>query len=173
MRTVFGSIRDGFLLKFNSSGVLTYGTYVGGPNGQNFAYDVAVAATNQVVVVGATTGGANFPTTPGAFQPGFGGGSGDGDAFLLEIDTSVTGAGGLLYGTYYGGTNNEAFYGVAVDSSGKVYACGYTAVTRARDGHGRRWRDPVWHARRRADREVRRVPFRGIEQGVRHPRCGR
>ena len=85
LRTLFGSIRDGFLLKFNSSGVLTYGTYVGGPNGQNFAYDVAVAATNQVVVVGATTGGASFPTTAGAFQSGFGGGSGDGDAFLLKI----------------------------------------------------------------------------------------
>ena len=61
VRTLFGSIRDGFLLKFNASGVLTYGTYVGGPNGQNFAYDVAVVATNRVAVVGATVRGGELP----------------------------------------------------------------------------------------------------------------
>jgi Beta-propeller repeat len=76
-RTFGGGEGDAFVAKLNRSGSgLVWSTYLGGD-----AFDVAVGLDvdrrGNVVVTGETTS-TGFPTTPGAFQPSFGGGPGDG-----------------------------------------------------------------------------------------------
>ena len=48
-----------------------------------------------------------------------------GDAILAKFD----GTGGLRWATYYGGTGEDAWYSVATDSAGNVYASGQTEST--------------------------------------------
>ena len=78
----FGGGSDAFVTKLNPSGsALVYSSYLGG-NASDYGWGIAVDAADNAYVAGATSSG-NFPTTSGAFQPGFGGG--DGDAFVARI----------------------------------------------------------------------------------------
>jgi hypothetical protein len=79
---------DAFVTKLNATGTaILYSTYLGGDGpdpihgvGPARGYDegraIAVDANGDLYVTG-ITGSDNFPTTPGAFQPFFGGGLGD------------------------------------------------------------------------------------------------
>ena len=80
---------DVFVAKFNATGTaLEYATYVGGPGGDQAA-DLAIDSLGQAYVVG--TAEASFPTTPGAFHPGWG-------AFAFKL--SSTGS-QLLFSTFF------------------------------------------------------------------------
>jgi hypothetical protein len=61
-----------FVARLNSTGTaLVYATLFGGTNGNvSFAFGLTLDATSAPIVVGETNA-ANFPTTPGAFQPTF------------------------------------------------------------------------------------------------------
>src|SRR5437016_654718 len=72
-----------FVTKLNGTGsALAYSTYLGNGNGNASA--IAVDAAGNAYVTGIA--GPNFPTTPGAFQPTFGGGFSD--AFVTKLDPS-------------------------------------------------------------------------------------
>src|SRR5690606_12619096 len=58
--------------------------------------------------------------TANSHQTALGGG---GDAFLVKFDNT----GMRLWGTYYGGINNERGLGCAVDITGNIYLSGFTA----------------------------------------------
>ncbi len=60
---------------------LLYSTFLGGSNGEA-GQGIVVDATGGAYIAGYTSS-ANFPTTPGAFQPSCGGG----DAFMSTLDT--------------------------------------------------------------------------------------
>ena len=121
-----------FVAKLNPSGTdLVYATLVKGQTteSQNWPWGIAIDEGRNVYVTGQTTprftGADDFPTTPGAPQPNFGGGNSDAFAFKLNPTGS-----GLVYSTFLGGTGFEDIYGggaIAVDRDGNAYVAGSTA----------------------------------------------
>jgi hypothetical protein len=74
-----------------------YCSYLGEPSSiSTFALDMALDAEGASIVVG--TASPFFPTTPDAYQPGFGGGTWDGFASRIVTDPSWIGLGGALAG---------------------------------------------------------------------------
>ncbi|GLX70373.1 SBBP repeat-containing protein [Paenibacillus glycanilyticus] len=120
VQTVFTGDRDAFITKLNPTGTaLVFSTYIGGSasdSGQN----VAVDASGNVYVTGRTYSD-NFPVTPGAAQPTFGGLS---DAFVLKLSPDGS---TLLYSTYLGGSGHDYGLGIALDSETNAYVTGFTA----------------------------------------------
>src|SRR5439155_1451180 len=90
--------------------VLRYSTYLGGSS-YDVGNGIAVDANGNASVAG-QAGSDDSPTTPGAFQPTYGGGSFD--AFVTKLH--AIGA-MLLYSTYLGGFDLDFGYGIAVDAS--------------------------------------------------------
>jgi hypothetical protein len=122
-QTVFGgAVTDAYIAKLSSTGSsLPYVTYLGG-NAEDDGFGIAVDGSGHAFVTGLTFS-TDLPTTAGGFQlaPG-----GNGDAFVTEVDTTVTGAGSLLYSTYLGGGARDQGNAIALDSTGKVYVAGVT-----------------------------------------------
>ncbi len=121
---------DAFVTKLNPQGsALVYSTYLGG-NKYDAANGIAVDGTGSAYIVG-LTGSSNFPTTPGAFQSRFNGGSfvfvsqpgNAGDAFVSRLSPSGS---ALVYSTYLGGKRDDTALGIAIDSSGNAYVTGKT-----------------------------------------------
>jgi len=111
---------DVFVTKLSADGSsLVFSTYVGG-SGDDSGNAIAVDGSGNVFVAGGT-GSSNFPTTTGALQTTFGGGSLD--AFVFELASS---GGSLVYSTYLGGSGNDAALGMALDGSGNTYIVGLT-----------------------------------------------
>src|SRR5207302_858871 len=100
--------------------VLSYSTYLGGSGG-NVGYGIAVDATGNTYVTGFTTG--SFPTTAGAYQTTFGGGT---DAFVTELNALGS---ALLYSTYLGGSGFDVGNGIAVDATGNAYVPVFTTCS--------------------------------------------
>ncbi|HLK66557.1 MAG TPA: SBBP repeat-containing protein [Bryobacteraceae bacterium] len=87
---------DAFLTELNASGSsLIYSTYLGG-SGDDYAAGVAVDVTGDAYVTG-TTSSIDFPITPFAFQPVYGGNGGDcnftpcGDIFVTKFPLGAPG----------------------------------------------------------------------------------
>jgi hypothetical protein len=89
-----GDSGDAFITKLNADGsALVYSTYLGENENHN-AIGIAVDASGNAYVTGYTSGytnSTNFPTTPGAFQPNYGGGSFD--AFVAKLSPVPAAAG--------------------------------------------------------------------------------
>jgi Big-like domain-containing protein len=84
---VLGGSGDIFLTKFSSSGDLIYSSYLGGP-GPEFSPSVVVDRDTNAYISGgveatSSATGSTFPTTPGAFQQKFRGGSTD--SFVVKV----------------------------------------------------------------------------------------
>jgi len=114
---------DAFVAKLDPAGAaFVYATYLGG-SGDERGQGIAVDATGHAYPVGLTTS-LDFPTTPGAFQPGYGGGGDDSYVAKLTPDGSA-----LVYATYLGGSDVDDVQGVAVDAAGNAYLAGGTIST--------------------------------------------
>jgi uncharacterized protein (TIGR03437 family) len=68
------------------------------------------------------TAAPDFPTTTGVFQPTY---AGDYDAFAAKLGPD----GKVIWATYLGGTSEDWATGIAVDSAGNVWVCGFTEST--------------------------------------------
>ena len=117
-----------YVTKLDPAGsALVYSTYLGGSSiqiGGSFfkqTISIAVDSAGNAHVAGGTTSN-TFPTTPGAFQPVFGGGLAD--AYVTKFD--ATGS-ALLYSTYLGGGGFEQAWGIALDVAGNAYVTGSTS----------------------------------------------
>ncbi len=111
--------RDVFVAKINSEGnFLVYSTYLGG-SGNDYGYGIATDGRGNAYVTGLTYS-TDFPTKNPIY-----GYSGYGDIFLTKIASN----GNITYSTYFGGTNNDYAYGIAVDPSENVYLTGATYST--------------------------------------------
>ena len=109
---------DAFLAKLNAGGAtMAYATYLGG-NGSDAATTLAVGSAGDVWIGGYTTS-TNFPLS-GAWQTVAGGSF---DGFVAHLSPS---AGTLLTSSYLGGSGDDRVLGVALDSSGLVFAAGST-----------------------------------------------
>jgi hypothetical protein len=113
---------DAFVAKLNPTGsALAYSTYLGG-SGFDRGAGIALDSEGNAYVVG-STGSADFPTTAGAFQRAFGGGTQGGDAFVAKLNAAGS---AFVYSTYLGGSENEEGNAIAVDGQGHAYVTGST-----------------------------------------------
>ncbi len=107
---------DIFVTKLNSSGTgLVYSTYIGGSffdEGRGIAAD----PTGNVYITGAAS--SNFPTTAGAYDTSFNGGS---DVFVTKLGASGS---SLIYSTYIGASNIEYAEDITIDQAGNAYFVG-------------------------------------------------
>jgi hypothetical protein len=132
-----------FVSELNPSGSsLTYSSYLSG-NGNDQASGMAIDLNGDVFVTGTTTsddtpvGSDAFPASPGAYQnsskiPG------SIQFFVTELNTRISGPGGITYSTYFGGSTPvppatctppascNVGGGVAVDAIGNIYFDGTT-----------------------------------------------
>ncbi|MBS0379408.1 MAG: Ig-like domain repeat protein [Proteobacteria bacterium] len=123
-----------FVTKFSADGTsVVYSTYLGGTNGNDLGYGVAVDASGNTFVTG-VAGSNDFPATSGAYQticsPNYNNASqtakascGDGGAPSAFV-TKLSPSGSLLASTFLGSTYGSYGYGVAVDKSGRPYVAG-------------------------------------------------
>ena len=109
--------KDAFVTKLNGS-TLVYSTYIGG-SGEDRAFGVALNASGEAHLVGATTS-TNFPTQDAAYPTS----GGLYDAFMTKLNGSGN---AIEYSTYLGGSNYDFGHDIAVDNSGAAYLTGMTA----------------------------------------------
>jgi Abnormal spindle-like microcephaly-assoc'd, ASPM-SPD-2-Hydin/Beta-propeller repeat len=133
-----------FVAELNPAGSgLVYSSYLGGSSGnptstnnnlwvgnQQYGTAIAVDSTGAAYVTGQTFD-SDFPTTPGAFQTTFGGGTcGTSTLPLPCIDAFITkvapGGESLTYSTLLGGSGADQTLGIVVNQAGNAYATGGT-----------------------------------------------
>jgi hypothetical protein len=121
-QTTPSGLDDAHVTKLNSTGsALVYSTYLGGSSSDR-AISIAVDTLGNAYVVGDTFS-TDFPTTPGAFQPGLVGAPG---GFVTKLNPLGT---GLVYSTYLSGTGGATPNGIAIDTSANAYVTGTTCST--------------------------------------------
>lgn len=114
MTTYQGGATDISISKFTSDGTdLIYSTYIGG-NSSELPHSLMATATGELVIYG-TTGSADFPITPGAYDNTFNGGTGITVDVLIDFFSGIDiyvcklSADGtsMVASTYIGGTSND------------------------------------------------------------------
>lgn len=99
-----------------------YTTYFGG-TGDDSATEVALAQ-NGVITIAGTTNSTNYPTTAGALQSTFQGGSIDGT--VTRLDPSRSGVQQLLYATLLGGSGDDLPEDVTIGFQGELVVVGFS-----------------------------------------------
>ncbi len=114
----------------NDATAIIGSTFVGGDDndGQNnltsnygdtYRGEIILDNTGNCYITSSTSS-TDFPTTAGAYQTTYGGGTQDAVAFSLTPDLST-----MLWSTYIGGTGHEVGFGLRLGNNG-VYVCGAT-----------------------------------------------
>ncbi|MHA2149100.1 MAG: SBBP repeat-containing protein [Candidatus Thorarchaeota archaeon] len=104
---------DGYIMKVNSTGNgLVYSTYIGSSN-KDYLSSIGVDADGNVFVAGYTYG-TDFPTQ-NPFNSTLNGLT---DIVVLKMNSTGN---GLLYSTYFGGSNQEYEPKIAVNNAGEAY----------------------------------------------------
>jgi len=122
--TTYNGGGDYFISKLNSStGAIAWSTYLGGSGNESIeTHEFAgIDGSGNVYVTGPTSSTTDFPTTPGAYDTTYNGGSND--MFVSKISSNGS---QLLASTLLGGNQNDRPEGAAVDSAGNVYFTGVT-----------------------------------------------
>lgn len=110
-----GGGQDAYVAKFNSTGGLQWGTYLGGING-DYSGGIKTDAFGNSYVVGWTSSGTNISTV-GALQQNIGGGQ---DGFIVKYNSN----GIRQWGTYLGGSGFEQLQTITLDLSGNIIVAG-------------------------------------------------
>jgi hypothetical protein len=113
--TIYNGNGDGFVMKLTGAGVPVWSTYVGGDAADDSGE--IVAGTEGSIYLTGDTESAGWVS--GGFDTTY---NGAGDAFVVKLG----GAGSHVWSTYLGGTSSDNHGGLAVDSTGNVYAAGGT-----------------------------------------------
>ncbi len=114
----FGGNEDGFLVKFDINGVRHWGTYYGGSD-EDICNSVVTDKRGNVYIAGRTTSMDNISTV-GAYQDTFVGGA---DCFLAKFNSN----GLRIWGTYYGGSDEDICNSVVTDNNNNIYIAGKTS----------------------------------------------
>lgn len=112
--------QNGFLAKFNSSGVRAWGTYYGGLGTTQM--NIAGVIADSIYVFGETDATSGIATA-GAYQQTM---SGVKDAFISKLAISGN---SRYWGTYLGGPLREDVPSGAIDAQGNIYIAGSTRST--------------------------------------------
>lgn len=121
------SIGDAFVSKLNSGLTsLLSSTYLGGTDG-DFGYRIGIDLAGNVYVAGWTYS-SNFPTTPGAYDTSYNGGTSDdyiakSDAYIAKLNGNLT---NLLASTYLGGSYLDQLLSMSIDQGGNIFVTGLT-----------------------------------------------
>jgi len=131
-----GGTKDIFVAHFNAAGSALIGaTYVGGSgiDGQNiFSLSPnygdgnrgeVYIDSNQNILCAVSTESSDFPTTAGCYQSTFGGIQ---DGCIFKLNPTCT---SLLYGTYLGGSNEDACFAINVNHNHRIVVVGGTKST--------------------------------------------
>jgi len=110
-----GTTYDAFLAKFNDSGALTWATYYGGSE-NDYGGGVSADTSGNIYITGYTNS-TDIKVTKKAFQEYSGGSY---DAFLAKFSSF----GKMIWGTYFGGKDDDFSVGVATDNYGNVTITG-------------------------------------------------
>jgi hypothetical protein len=123
-QTTLAGNSDYFVASLNPSGTrLRDATYLGGSDDEFFDPGVAMGSHGDIYLTSGTPS-ADFPTTPGAFQPTF---SGVFDSFVTRFSPTLS---ALQYSTYVGGTDFDlTTSNLTVDPAGEVTVDGATVST--------------------------------------------
>lgn len=115
---------DVFVAKINAAGTaIVYSTYLSANGTNEYGLGIAVDASGNAYVTGATNA-TDFPgVTSGSIQSSFGGTGSDRDAFALKINAAGN---AIVWATYLGGSGDETANSITVDSSGNTYVAGDT-----------------------------------------------
>jgi len=114
-----GGGNDGYLARFDSTGVRQWGTYYGG-SGSDQLYSCTVDGNGNPYIAGYTPSVAGI-ASPGAFQTAV---SGSNDAFVAKFTPSGT----RVWGSYFGGSLEDRAFNCTVSGS-NLYLTGFTAST--------------------------------------------
>ncbi len=106
-----------------SGAQVVYSTYAGGSS-DDVMTAMAVDGAGTVYMTGQTSSD-DFPLGNAAQSTI----SGTSDAFVLWLNPSQSGADGIYYGTYFGGTLLETGNGIALDNQGRIAVVGATNST--------------------------------------------
>jgi hypothetical protein len=118
--TYGGGSGDAFVAKLDPAGsALAYSTYLG-RSGEDWGSAIAVESAGNAYLTGGTFS-PDFPTTMGAFQTIYGGGSSD--TFVTKLNSSGS---AFVYSTYLGGSGTDYAQGIAVDAAGNAFVTGNT-----------------------------------------------
>lgn len=108
---------DGYLAQFSPAGVLQWCTYYGG-TAEDKIVKVSTDHGGNVYVTGITGSNTGIATS-GTHQSGRAGGK---DVFIAKFN----GSGTRVWGTYYGGTDDDGSIGIANDNADNIYVAGST-----------------------------------------------
>ncbi|UCE18935.1 MAG: SBBP repeat-containing protein [Gemmatimonadota bacterium] len=118
----FNGSRDAFIAIFdNDLTTLRAATFLGGSDQDN-CRSMVLDESGNVYVTGNTLS-FNFPTTPGAYDETYNGGTPHGDALVAKLNSDLT---LLLVSTYFGGTLDDVVDRMAIDDDNNVYLAGST-----------------------------------------------
>jgi hypothetical protein len=119
-QTTYGGGTDGFAVKFDTSGVRQWATYIGG-SAKDIGAGIASNAVGGVLVTGFTSStNTSFAMSTNTYQANNAGGE---DVFVIKL----SGAGARVWSTYYGGTGNDDGEGISFDPFGSIIVAGHTA----------------------------------------------
>jgi hypothetical protein len=118
--TFGGGYIDAFLVKFDSTGIRKWSTYIGG-SGYDWGYTTTADENDNIYIAGRTTSINNIATS-GCYQfiPG-----GNSDAFIQKFTTT----GSRIWGTYLGGEGDDYGFSLTYDSNSYIYLAGHTSST--------------------------------------------
>jgi hypothetical protein len=112
---------DQHLTKLSPQGSLIYATYFGGSGSETSeTHQLWVSSTGEAYIASSTSS-TDIPTTAGAFQSRYGGGSWDGFIARLSADGRT-----LLASTYLGSSARDEIEGIGTDANGNVFVTGNT-----------------------------------------------
>ena len=93
--------------------------------GDDSRSEVILDGSNNIYIASCTRSNQDFPITPGAFQPTFGGGNQDGVLVKLSPDCKT-----LIFASYLGGTGEDACFVMKINPiTGDIYVAGATTST--------------------------------------------
>ena len=117
--------RDAFLVKFNSEGIRSWGTYYGGEDVESTTdskveegWAVGTDPDGRIYLTGFTTSETHIASSDGYDDTA----NGNFDAFLAKF----TSGGSRIWATYFGGSEDDRAYSLCVNSTGEVYIAGIT-----------------------------------------------
>jgi len=115
---------DAFVAAVNNTGTaLIYQSYLGGED-RDEAKAIALDSQGHACIAGYTLS-ADYPSTSGAYDPTYNGGSYDAFVTVMSSDGQT-----LDYSSFIGGSGQDFAYALALDNSGRAYVTGYTQSSR-------------------------------------------
>ncbi|MEQ8763307.1 MAG: SBBP repeat-containing protein [Planctomycetota bacterium] len=92
--------RDAFMFRMLGGSTLQASTFLGGSLGDDTGTDITIDSFGNATIIGSTSS-SNFPTTGGAYDATYNGGT---DLFVTNVNAAAT---GLFYSTFLGGSGDD------------------------------------------------------------------